>query len=93
MDVILEPGDLLYMPRGTIHQGNCLEEAHSLHLTVSCHQLTSYGDLLEKILPLALKTAMREDIEFRRGLPNNYFVVRICVFLIKRNNLVPFQQV
>ena len=72
MDVILEPGDLLYMPRGTIHQGNCLEEAHSLHLTVSCHQLTSYGDLLEKLLPLALKTAMKEDIEFRRGLPNNY---------------------
>ena len=33
MDVILEPGDLLYMPRGTIHQGNCLEDAHSLHLT------------------------------------------------------------
>jgi len=72
MDVILEPGDLLYMPRGTIHQGNCLEEAHSLHLTVSCHQLNSYGDLLEKLLPLALKTAMREDIEFRRGLPIDY---------------------
>jgi len=72
MDVILEPGDLLYMPRGTIHQGNCLEEAHSLHLTVSCHQQNSYGNLLEKLLPLALKTAMREDIEFRRGLPTDY---------------------
>ena len=72
MDVILEPGDLLYMPRGTIHQGNCLEEAHSLHLTVSCHQLNSYGDLLEQLLPSALKMAMQEDIEFRRGLPVDY---------------------
>jgi lysine-specific demethylase/histidyl-hydroxylase NO66 len=72
MDVILEPGDLLYMPRGTIHQGNCLEDAHSLHLTVSCHQLNSYGDLLEKLLPSALKMAMQEDIEFRRGLPVDY---------------------
>ena len=55
MDMILQPGDLLYMPRGTIHQGNCLEDTHSLHITVSCHQLNTYGDLLEKLLPMALK--------------------------------------
>jgi lysine-specific demethylase/histidyl-hydroxylase NO66 len=72
MDVTLEPGDLLYMPRGTIHQGNCLEDAHSLHLTVSCYQLNSMGDLLEKLLPSALKIAMEEDVEFRQGLPTNY---------------------
>jgi lysine-specific demethylase/histidyl-hydroxylase NO66 len=72
MDMILQPGDLLYMPRGTIHQGNCLEDTHSLHITVSCHQLNSYGDLLEKLLPMALKTAMEEDIEFRKGLPPDY---------------------
>ena len=67
MDITLQPGDLLYMPRGTIHQGNCLEDIHSLHITVSCHQLNSYGDLMEKLLPVALKTAMEEDIEFRKG--------------------------
>lgn len=72
MDMILQPGDLLYMPRGTIHQGNCLEDTHSLHITVSCHQLNTYGDLLEKLLPMALKTAMEEDIEFRKGLPPDY---------------------
>ena len=58
MDMILQPGDLLYMPRGTIHQGNCLEDTHSLHITVSCHQLNTYGDLLEKLLPMALKVCI-----------------------------------
>lgn len=72
MDVILEAGDLLYLPRGTIHQANCIEDIHSLHITVSCHQLNTYGDLLEKILPSALKLAMEEDLEFRQGLPPNY---------------------
>ena len=72
MDIELQPGDLLYMPRGTIHQGNCLEDTHSLHITVSCHQLNSYGDLLEKLLPAALKVAIEEDIDFRKGLPINY---------------------
>ena len=51
--------------RGTIHQGNCLPDAHSLHITVSCHQLNSLGDLLEKIVPAALQTALEEDSEFR----------------------------
>lgn len=72
MDITLEPGDLLYMPRGTIHQGNCLEDAHSLHITVSCHQLNTFGDLLEKLLPQALKIAQQEDIAFRQGLPTDY---------------------
>merc|ERR1711860_407049 len=72
MDMVLQPGDLLYMPRGTIHQGNCLEDAHSLHITVSCHQLNTYGDLLEKLLPAAIKAAQEQDIAFRQGLPTNY---------------------
>lgn len=72
MDMVLQPGDLLYMPRGTIHQGNCLEDAHSLHITVSCHQLNTFGDLLEKLLPVALKAAQEQDIAFRQGLPTNY---------------------
>ena len=35
IDVVLGPGDLLYMPRGWIHQANtCNDDHHSLHLTV-----------------------------------------------------------
>ena len=66
MDVVLEAGDLIYMPRGTIHQGTCFPDKHSLHITISCHQLNSFGDLLEKIVPAALKTAIEEDVEFRQ---------------------------
>ncbi|XP_040568665.1 ribosomal oxygenase 1 [Lepeophtheirus salmonis] len=73
MDIVLEAGDLLYMPRGTIHQGNCLEDVHSLHITISCHQRNSFGDLFSKILNDTIETAMEEDVEFRKGLPRDYF--------------------
>lgn len=72
LDVVLEPGDLLYFPRGTIHQGKALEDTHSLHITVSCYQKNSWGDLLEKLMPTALQAAIEEDVEFRKGLPRDY---------------------
>ncbi|XP_017267249.1 ribosomal oxygenase 1 [Kryptolebias marmoratus] len=72
LDVVLEAGDLLYFPRGFIHQGNCLPSAHSLHITISSYQKNSWGDLLQKIVPAALEIAMEEDVEFRRGLPLDY---------------------
>jgi len=72
VDVILEPGDVLYFPRGSIHQGNCLPEEHSLHITISSYQLNSWTDLLEKLVPAALVTAAAEDVEFREGLPRDY---------------------
>jgi len=72
LDVTLHPGDVIYMPRGTIHQGNCLPDEHSLHITISCYQLNSWTDLFEKMLPAALATAAAEDVEFREGLPRDY---------------------
>uniref|UniRef100_A0A1B6GDQ5 Bifunctional lysine-specific demethylase and histidyl-hydroxylase n=1 Tax=Cuerna arida TaxID=1464854 RepID=A0A1B6GDQ5_9HEMI len=72
LDVTLEPGDLLYFPRGYIHQASTVEGEHSLHITLSAYQKTAWVDLLEKALPLALKRAAAEDVEFRRGLPRNY---------------------
>ncbi|XP_061172709.1 ribosomal oxygenase 1-like isoform X1 [Saccostrea echinata] len=72
LDTVLDPGDLLYFPRGTIHQGNCMEDTHSLHITVSCYQKNTWGDLFEKLVPRALQIAIDEDVEFRRGLPREY---------------------
>nr|XP_023028175.1 ribosomal oxygenase 1-like [Leptinotarsa decemlineata] len=72
MEVTLNAGDLLYFPRGTIHEGRTDEEAHSLHITVSVYQHNSYADLLEHVLPAALKKAAAEDLEFRKGLPLNF---------------------
>lgn len=65
LEVTLNAGDLLYFPRGTIHEGRTDTEAHSLHITVSVYQNTSYVDLLEHIVPEALKKASIDDIEFR----------------------------
>ncbi|XP_066279326.1 bifunctional lysine-specific demethylase and histidyl-hydroxylase NO66 [Branchiostoma lanceolatum] len=72
LDVTLEPGDLLYFPRGTIHQASALPDTHSLHITVSTCQRNTWGDLMEKLVPAALATAFSEDVEFRQALPRDY---------------------
>ncbi|XP_033846632.1 ribosomal oxygenase 1 [Periophthalmus magnuspinnatus] len=72
LEVVLEAGDLLYFPRGFIHQGDCLPDAHSMHITISSHQKNSWGDLLLKMVPAALEIAMEEDVEYRQGLPLDY---------------------
>ncbi|XP_037607325.1 ribosomal oxygenase 1 [Sebastes umbrosus] len=72
LEVVLEAGDLLYFPRGFIHQGDCLPDTHSLHITISSYQKNSWGDLLHKVVPAALEIAMEEDVEFRQGLPLDY---------------------
>ncbi|XP_011303918.1 bifunctional lysine-specific demethylase and histidyl-hydroxylase NO66 [Fopius arisanus] len=72
LDVVLSAGDFLYFPRGTIHQGETLEDAHSLHVTLSVYQRNCWGDFLEKLVPEALRTAISEDSDFRVGLPLGY---------------------
>ena len=46
MEIDLEPGDVLYFPRGFIHQASSTV-THSLHITMSVYQKYSYADLLE----------------------------------------------
>ncbi|KAG7160252.1 Ribosomal oxygenase 1-like [Homarus americanus] len=72
LDVTLEEGDLLYFPRGFVHQANTVGNTHSLHMTISTYQKNTWGHLLEKLLPQALTTAMAEDKEYRQGLPRDY---------------------
>jgi Uncharacterized conserved protein len=50
LTVTLEPGDLLYLPRGYIHQASTVANEHSLHVTISVYQKTAWIDLLEKVL-------------------------------------------
>ncbi|MCH9688269.1 MAG: cupin domain-containing protein [Deltaproteobacteria bacterium] len=62
-DVVLSPGDLLYLPRGTTHQVTA-EDRQSLHLTVGIHRPQWHellGDLLYAMAP--------EEIELRRSVP------------------------
>ena len=63
LEAVLEPGDVLYMPRGAIHQAVCLEGAHSLHLTLSTNQFNTWADLLELAVPQALAQAVQEWYE------------------------------
>lgn len=63
--ITLNEGSILYFPRGTIHEACTDSESHSLHLTVSVYQQTSYIDLLEKVVPHALKRASEEDVQYR----------------------------
>lgn len=73
LDTVLEPGDLLYFPRGIIHQADTQDENHSLHVTVSTYQKTAWADLFEKMIPQALAISIEDDdSEFRRGLPVGY---------------------
>ncbi|KAL0123549.1 hypothetical protein PUN28_005809 [Cardiocondyla obscurior] len=72
LDTIVKAGDLLYLPRGTIHQGMTVDNTHSLHVTLSVYQKNSWTDLLEKVLPQALKEAAENDCRFREGLPLDY---------------------
>lgn len=69
MEVTLEAGDLLYFPRGFIHQAFADKDAHSLHITLSVYQKNSWADFLEKLLPATLKVAIESDPAFRKGLP------------------------
>lgn len=79
LEVTLEAGDMLYFPRGYIHQGITVDGEHSLHVTVSMYQKHSWADLFEKLIPAALQMAITENVELRRGLPfdiyNNFGLV------------------
>lgn len=61
--ITLHPGDVLYLPRGAMHQAACTER-ESMHLTVSTVPLI-FADLIAK----ALKLAAEGDIEYRRRVP------------------------
>ncbi|ODM99969.1 Bifunctional lysine-specific demethylase and histidyl-hydroxylase NO66 [Orchesella cincta] len=72
LDVVLEEGDLLYFPRGVIHQAKTVDSEHSLHLTLSFNQVNTFGDLLKHHMNHALEKLMANDVSFRQGLPNDY---------------------
>ena len=63
LDVTMQAGDTLYLPRGWLHQA-MTSDAASLHLTVGVNVAT-WRDAVRA----ALDEAAREDVEFRRGIP------------------------
>ena len=62
LDVTMQAGDTLYLPRGWLHQA-MTSDAASLHLTVGVNVAT-WRDAVRD----ALDDAAREDVAFRRGV-------------------------
>jgi hypothetical protein len=66
IDTVLEPGDVLYLPRGWLHAAQAQGEV-SIHLTLGIHSWTRYA-LAEQLAQDAL-ALLRDDPEMRRTLP------------------------
>ena len=62
IDTVLEPGDALYLPRGTIHSAKAQGET-SIHLTVGVHPVSRY-QLVRHLLD-----AVQDDPQLRTSLP------------------------
>jgi ribosomal protein L16 Arg81 hydroxylase len=62
-EITMETGDLLYLPRGVIHEAETSDEL-SVHLTIGVHVLT-WADLLM----VALGQTSNQDVRFRKSLP------------------------
>lgn len=61
-EIDLQPGDLLYLPRGYIHEA-LTSAAESLHVTVGIPTLT-WIDVLSEAIALC-----RQDVRFRKAVP------------------------
>lgn len=72
MEVELKVGDLLYLPRGYIHQAKTVGNEISTHVTLSTYQTNTVGDFMKHATTQAIEYAMEESVSFRRGLPINH---------------------
>jgi hypothetical protein len=63
LDVTMQPGDTLYLPRGWLHQAMTSNTA-SLHMTVGINVSTWL-----EALRAALDEAAHEEVDLRRGVP------------------------
>ncbi|XP_063059001.1 ribosomal oxygenase 2 [Engraulis encrasicolus] len=69
-DIILKAGDLLYFPRGTIHQADTPADVeHSTHITLSTYQNMSWADYLLDIFPSVMFDSLKNDVGLRAGMP------------------------
>lgn len=71
MEVVLQPGDTLYLPRGCVHEAQSLPEAHSMHITLSVNQDSSWQRLFEAALPRAIALASSKWRALRAAVPRD----------------------
>ncbi|KAM8977023.1 ribosomal oxygenase 2 [Pelodytes ibericus] len=74
-DFLLKPGDLLYFPRGVIHQAHTpAGSSHSTHVTISTYQNNSWADYLQDVLPGILFDSAKDNVELRQGIPRQHLM-------------------
>jgi ribosomal protein L16 Arg81 hydroxylase len=61
LDVVVEAGDILYVPRGFLHEAWTESDRHSLHITAGIHA-TSIRDLLVELID----ERVQHDVTLRR---------------------------
>lgn len=66
-EIVLEAGDVLYVPRGLVHRVLTTDDRPSLHLTVAVPVVTWYEASV-----VALLTALQSSPELRRALPVDF---------------------
>jgi hypothetical protein len=66
IETVLEPGDVLYLPRGYLHAATALGGV-TVHLTLGVHSWTRYA-VAEELVTLAL-AQLAEDEDVRGSLP------------------------
>ena len=70
----LHAGDVLYLPRGMIHDAVSVADTNSLHVTISVNQRNNYFEFLTSLFSDALESCARDQVAFRRTLPVRYLL-------------------
>ncbi|MEU2351319.1 cupin domain-containing protein [Modestobacter sp. NPDC013298] len=66
IDAVLQPGDVLYLPRGYLHSATALGQI-SAHLTIGVHSVTRWA-AAEQVLD-QVRTLAADDPELRHAMP------------------------
>lgn len=76
-EITLNVGDVLYFPRGTIHQAKVLEGAgHSTHITISAYSNNSWQDYFQSVIPHITSNG-NDAVVLRQGVPFNYHDINV----------------
>lgn len=68
VEVLLQQGDVLYLPRGTIHEA-ISQDTFSTHVTISVYQKYNFKTLVGAVFEEALEKSAASNVELRKGLP------------------------
>ncbi|EPY23589.1 lysine-specific demethylase NO66 [Strigomonas culicis] len=65
----LKAGDVLYMPRGMVHQGRTTARTHSLHVTFSANQMNTWADVMQQVAAYSVGVLAANRLEWRKTVP------------------------